>query len=67
MGSLVISGSSPSPAATPELRWVGGSKRNNGAADLKGLKMRIPGMGGKVMSCLGANVQVIAGGDLSSA
>ena len=34
------------------------------AADLKGLKMRIPGMGGKVMSRLGANVQVIAGGEI---
>ena len=34
------------------------------AADLNGLKMRIPGMGGKVMSRLGANVQVIAGGEI---
>ena len=34
------------------------------ASDLKGLKMRIPGMGGKVMSRLGANVQVIAGGEI---
>ncbi len=32
--------------------------------DLKGLKMRIPGMGGKVMSRLGATVQVLAGGDI---
>ena len=39
-------------------------KELNGAADLKGLKMRIPGMGGKVMSRLGANVQVIAGGEI---
>lgn len=33
-------------------------------AGLRGLKMRIPGMGGKVMSELGVNVQVIAGGDI---
>lgn len=32
--------------------------------DLKGLKMRIPGAGGKVMSALGATVQVLAGGDI---
>jgi len=32
--------------------------------DLKGLKMRIPGMGGKVMSKLGVSVQVIAGGEI---
>ena len=33
-------------------------------ADLKGLKMRIPGLGGKVMSRLGVNVQVLPGGEL---
>ena len=32
--------------------------------DLKGLKMRIPGLGGKVMSALGVNVQVLGGGDI---
>ena len=32
--------------------------------DLKGLKMRIPGLGGEVMTRLGVNVQVIAGGDI---
>ena len=32
--------------------------------DLKGLKMRIPGIGGKVMSSLGVNVQVLPGGDI---
>ncbi len=35
-----------------------------GLADLKGLKMRIPGLGGDVMSALGASVQVIAGGEI---
>jgi TRAP-type mannitol/chloroaromatic compound transport system substrate-binding protein len=35
-----------------------------GASDLTGLKMRIPGLGGQVMSRLGATVQVLAGGDI---
>lgn len=33
-------------------------------ADLKGLKMRIPGLGGKIMQDLGVNVQMIPGGDV---
>lgn len=32
--------------------------------DLRGLKMRIPGLGGKVMSRLGVNVQVLPGGEV---
>ncbi len=32
--------------------------------DLKGLKMRIPGLGGEVMSQLGVNVQVLPGGEI---
>ena len=36
-------------------------------ADLKGRKMRIPGMGGKVMDALGVNVQVLAGGEIYAA
>lgn len=32
--------------------------------DLKGLKMRIPGLGGEVMSKLGVNVQVLPGGEI---
>ncbi|MEM7180257.1 MAG: TRAP transporter substrate-binding protein [Spirochaetota bacterium] len=32
--------------------------------ELRGLKMRIPGQGGKVMNALGVNVQVLAGGDI---
>ncbi len=35
-----------------------------GVADLKGLKMRIPGPGGQVMSRLGVVPQVLAGGDI---
>jgi TRAP-type mannitol/chloroaromatic compound transport system substrate-binding protein len=37
------------------------------AQDLQGLKMRIPGLGGEVMSRLGSNVQVLAGGDIYAA
>ncbi len=33
-------------------------------SDLKGLKMRIPGMGGEVMDALGVTVQVLPGGDI---
>ena len=35
--------------------------------DLQGLKVRIPGMGGEVMSRLGATVQVLPGGEIYSA
>ncbi len=35
--------------------------------DLKGLKMRIPGLGGEVMSRLGVTVQVLAGGEIYAA
>ena len=36
----------------------------NTLADLNGLKMRIPGLGGDVMSRLGVNVQVLPGGEV---
>jgi TRAP-type mannitol/chloroaromatic compound transport system substrate-binding protein len=36
----------------------------SGLDGLKGLRMRIPGLGGEVMSALGASVQVIAGGEI---
>jgi TRAP-type mannitol/chloroaromatic compound transport system substrate-binding protein len=32
--------------------------------DLKGLKLRFPGLGGEVMAQMGATVQVLAGGDI---
>jgi TRAP-type mannitol/chloroaromatic compound transport system substrate-binding protein len=35
-----------------------------GLADLQGLKMRIPGLGGRVMAALGVSVQNIAGGEI---
>ncbi|MCH1927275.1 ABC transporter substrate-binding protein, partial [Shewanella sp. C31] len=39
-------------------------KELKGWADLRGLKMRIPGPGGQVMSRLGVVPQVLAGGDI---
>ncbi len=39
-------------------------KELKSVADLKALKMRIPGLGGEVMSRLGATVQVLAGGEI---
>ena len=39
-------------------------KEIGGLADLSGLKMRIPGLGGKVMGRLGVSVQVLAGGEI---
>ncbi len=36
----------------------------NSAEDVKGIKMRIPGLGGEVMSQLGATVQVLSGGEI---
>ena len=36
----------------------------NTPEDLRGLKMRIPGLGGDVMNSLGVTVQVLAGGDI---
>lgn len=36
-------------------------------ADLKGLKMRIPGLGGEVMKQLGVDVQVLAGNEIFEA
>jgi len=45
---------------------MGGWFRNpiKGLADLKGLKMRIPGIGGELMAKLGAVPQTLAGGDI---
>ena len=36
----------------------------NSLSDLRGLKMRIPGLGGKVMDAMGVTVQAIAGGEI---
>jgi TRAP-type mannitol/chloroaromatic compound transport system substrate-binding protein len=42
-------------------------KEINTIADLQGLKMRIPGLGGQVMSKLGVTVQVLPGGEIFQA
>jgi TRAP-type mannitol/chloroaromatic compound transport system substrate-binding protein len=48
---------------------MGGWFRNevNTAADLQGIKFRIPGLGGEVMNRLGATVQVVPGGEIFAA
>ncbi len=40
------------------------NKKLDGLDSLQGLKMRIPGLGGKVMAQLGVNVQVLPGGEI---
>jgi TRAP-type mannitol/chloroaromatic compound transport system substrate-binding protein len=53
------------PAGNTGVQMGGWFKREIGsAADLKGLKIRIPGMGGEVMDRLGATVQQIPGGEI---
>ncbi len=53
------------PAGNTGVQMGGWFKKEvNSAADLNGLKMRIPGLGGKVMDRLGVTVQVLAGGDI---
>lgn len=42
-------------------------KKINSVADLKGLKMRIPGLGGKVMAKAGANPVLLPGGEIYTA
>ncbi len=43
------------------------NKEINTPEDIKGLKMRIPGLGGQVMDKLGATVQVLPGGEIFQA
>lgn len=53
------------PAGNTGVQMGGWFKGEVGSlAELKGLKMRIPGMGGKVMTMLGVSVQNIAGGEI---
>lgn len=53
------------PAGNTGVQMGGWFKKEvTSLADLSGLKMRIPGLGGKVMDRLGATVQVLAGGDI---
>ena len=53
------------PAGNTGVQMGGWFKRQiNTLAELQGLKMRIPGIGGKVMAELGVNVQVLPGGEI---
>lgn len=53
------------PAGNTGAQMGGWFKREiNSPSDFNGLKMRIPGLGGKVMSRLGVNVQVLPGGEI---
>ena len=53
------------PAGNSGAQMGGWFKQEIGSlSDLQGLKMRIPGLGGKIMSNLGVNVQVLPGGEI---
>ncbi|MEL6384785.1 MAG: TRAP transporter substrate-binding protein [Cyanobacteria bacterium J06626_18] len=53
------------PAGNTGVQMGGWFKREvQSLADLRGLKMRIPGLGGKVMAALDVNVQVLPGGEI---
>jgi TRAP-type mannitol/chloroaromatic compound transport system substrate-binding protein len=53
------------PCGNTGTQWGGWFRRPiESAADLRGLRMRIPGMGGEVMARLGVSVQVLAGGEI---
>ncbi|MCI0434055.1 MAG: TRAP transporter substrate-binding protein [Gemmatimonadetes bacterium] len=53
------------PAGNTGAQMGGWFKREvRTVSDLRGLKMRIPGLGGDVMDRLGVTVQVLAGGDI---
>jgi TRAP-type mannitol/chloroaromatic compound transport system substrate-binding protein len=55
----------PFPAGNTGTQMGGWFKREiRTVTDLRGLKMRIPGLGGAVMSQLGVTVQVLGGGDI---
>ncbi|MEB3282100.1 MAG: TRAP transporter substrate-binding protein [Lyngbya sp.] len=53
------------PSGNSGVQMGGWFKREvNTVNDLQGLKMRIPGLGGEVLSRLGVNVQVLPGGEI---
>lgn len=53
------------PAGNSGAQMGGWFKRQiNTVADLQGLKMRIPGIGGQIMSRMGVNVQVLPAGEI---
>ncbi len=56
------------PAGNTGVQMGGWFRREiNTVADLQGLRMRIPGLGGQVMSRLGVTVQVLPGGEIFQA
>ena len=56
----------PGPAVAPQMAgWF--RKKINTTADFKGLKMRIPGLGGKVVAKAGGTVVLIPGGEIYGA
>ena len=56
------------PGGNTGVQMGGWFKRQiNTTSDLSGLKIRIPGLGGRVMDRLGATVQVLAGGEIYQA
>ena len=56
------------PAGNTGAQMGGWFKREvNGLADMQGLKMRIPGLGGRVMAELGVAVQTLPGGEIYTA
>jgi len=56
----------PAPAVAPQMAgWF--RRKINTIGDYKGLKMRIPGLGGKVIAKAGATVVFIPGGEIYSA
>ena len=58
----------PMPGGNTDVQMAGWfNKEINRVEDLKGLKMRIPGLGGEVLKRAGGNPELIAGGEIFSA